>query len=122
MLVPVVPGVPGQRRRGALLQVVEELAGHLAREKRYSLVDEAQAYVGPRNQGQRFPGLLTTDIAFTRVASFAGRRVRVGVRVYHVFNDFAPRTVQNNVDAALFGAFTNGLPRRFGVSFSFEPH
>jgi hypothetical protein len=78
----------------------------------YSLVNQDQAYVGPRNAGGRFPTLYTLDASVLRTARVLGREVRFGVRVFHVLNTFEPRDVQNNVDAPSFGTFYNGLLRR----------
>jgi hypothetical protein len=78
----------------------------------YSLIDENQAFVGPRNTGGRFPPFGSLDASILRTATWRGRGVRFGVRVNHVLNGFMPRDVQNNVDSAAFGTFYNGLIRR----------
>jgi len=78
----------------------------------YSLVDENQAFVGPRNTGGRLPALCTLDVSLLRTGHLLGREVRFGVRVFHVLNTFEPRDVQNNLNAAAFGTYFNGLIRR----------
>jgi hypothetical protein len=78
----------------------------------YSLVNEDQAFVGPRNTGGRMPALCTLDVSLLRTGKLLGREVRFGVRVFHVLGTFEPRDVQSNVDSAAFGTFYNGLIRR----------
>jgi hypothetical protein len=78
----------------------------------YSLVDENQRFVGPRNTGGRMPALCTLDVSLLRTGRLLGREVRYGVRFFHVLNTFEPRDVQNNVDSAAFGTYSNGLIRR----------
>lgn len=78
----------------------------------YSAVDEDQAFVGARNSAGRFPHLVSLDVGVVRAARVLKREVRLGMRVTHLLNGFAPRDVQNNVDSSSFGAFSNGLIRR----------
>ena len=78
----------------------------------YSLVNEDQAFVGPRNGGGRLPTLYTLDASLLRLGRILGHEVRYGVRVFHVLHTFEPRDVQNNVDSAAFGSFYNGLLTR----------
>jgi hypothetical protein len=89
---------------GALLEVRDGFP--------YSLIDEDQAFVGPRNTGGRLPTLCTLDVSLLRPGRILGREVRYGVKVFHVLGTFEPRDVQNNIDSAAFGSFYNGLLSR----------
>jgi hypothetical protein len=95
---------------GALLEVRDGFP--------YSLINEDQAFVGPRNTGGRLPTLCTLDVSLLRPAVILGRDVRYGVKVFHVLGTFEPRDVQNNVDSAAFGSLYNGLITR--VMFTFQ--
>lgn len=86
----------------------------------FSPVDENQEFVGPRNR-MRFPAMWTLDLSVNRLIKFRKRNTWIGVRVYHLFNNFAPRDVQANVDSASFGTFYNSIPRRPGITFYIEP-
>jgi hypothetical protein len=78
----------------------------------YSLVKEDQAFVGARNTGGRLPALYTLDVSLLQTARVFGQEVRLGVRVFHLLNTFAPRDLQNNVDSAASGSVYHGLMRR----------
>lgn len=86
----------------------------------YSLVDEDQQFVGPRNRGGRFPNAWIFDVDVQRRIKVGKLRPRIGVRVFHLFDNFVPRDVQNNVDAASFGRFSNSIERRFGFTFQID--
>ncbi|MGH9903700.1 MAG: TonB-dependent receptor, partial [Pyrinomonadaceae bacterium] len=77
----------------------------------FSLVDEAQNYVGPRNGGGRFPQFLTLDVQVTKglAIPFRGKkyRGRLGLTVFNVTNHWNPRDVQNNLASPHFGTFYN---------------
>ncbi len=94
---------------GALLEVRDGFP--------YSLIDQDQAFVGPRNTGGRLPTLCTLDLSLLRTARVLGRDVRYGMKVFHVLGTFEPRDVQNNVDSAAFGSLYNSLLTR--VMFTF---
>jgi len=87
----------------------------------YSRVDENLDFVGSRNRGGRFPRLTTLDLSVTRQVKFRKWKPRVGFRVYNLFNSFAPRDVQNNVDSPVLGSFYNPIPRSWGGTLQFEP-
>jgi hypothetical protein len=87
----------------------------------YSLVDASQQFVGPQNEGGRFPVLATLDLAVNREVTIRGRRVRVGIRSHQLLNRFTPREVQNNVDSGAVGTFYNTIERRVGVTLQILP-
>lgn len=87
----------------------------------YSVLDESQQVVGARNGAGRFPPLLTIDVAVNRRLSIRGRDVWVGLRAHHLTGTFEPRTVQPNAASPSFGTFSNGIPRRFGITFFISP-
>ncbi|HET7114004.1 MAG TPA: TonB-dependent receptor, partial [Pyrinomonadaceae bacterium] len=88
----------------------------------FSLVDEQQNFVGPRNEGGRFPSLLTLDLLVTKGLSipFRGKkyRGRAGMTLFNITNHWNPRDVQNNLDSRQFGTFFNSPG--FSVRLKFE--
>ena len=86
----------------------------------YSLVNEDQDFVGPRSQGGRFPQVAVFDLDVQKRIKIGKLNTRVGFRVVHIFNDFMPLDVQNNIDAALFGTFFNGINRTVGLNFQID--
>lgn len=87
----------------------------------YSVVNENQNFVGPRNTGGRFPKLLTLDLLVTKGVTipFRGKRYRgrVGLSVFNITNHWNPRDVQNNIDSMQFGTFFNSPDRSFRTKF-----
>ena len=83
----------------------------------YSLINADQQIVGIANQGGRFPRLTTLDLSVQRPVKFHGVRMRVGARVFNMFNTFNPRDVMNNVESPLFGNFYNSILRSYGLNF-----
>ena len=87
----------------------------------FSLIDEDQNYVGARNEGGRFPALVTFDVLITKGVSipFRGKkyRGRVGVSVFNITNHWNPRDVQNNIHSSQFGTFFNSADRSFRTKF-----
>jgi Carboxypeptidase regulatory-like domain/TonB dependent receptor-like, beta-barrel len=88
----------------------------------FSLLNEEQDFVGPRNEGGRFPRLLTLDLLVTKGLSipFRGKRYkgRAGFTVFNITNHWNPRDVQNNLASRQFGTFFNSPER--GVRLKFE--
>jgi hypothetical protein len=89
----------------------------------FSLLNEQQDYVGPRNGGGRFPQLLTLDLLVTKGVKipFRGKkyRGRVGVTIFNITNHWNPRDVQNNLASPAFGTFYNSPDRSFRTKFEF---
>ena len=89
----------------------------------FSLLNEQQDYVGPRNAGGRFPSLVTVDLLVTKGVKipFRGKkyRGRVGVTVFNITNHWNPRDVQNNLASPAFGTFYNSPDRSFRTKFEF---
>ena len=88
----------------------------------FSLLNEQQDFVGPRNEGGRFPQLMTLDLLVTKGLSipFRGKKYkgRAGFTIFNITNHWNPRDVQNNVDSKQFGTFFNSADR--GVRLKFE--
>jgi hypothetical protein len=89
----------------------------------FSLLNEQQDFVGARNEGGRFPQLMTLDLLVTKAVSipFRGKRYkgRAGFTIFNITNHWNPRDVQNNVDAAQFGTFYNSADRSVRLKFEF---
>jgi hypothetical protein len=82
----------------------------------YSVVDELQEYVGPRNRGRRFPDVRSADLSIERRIRLGKSRPYLGLQLFNAFNAFLPRDVQRNIDAPMFGAFYNADPRRVRIT------
>jgi hypothetical protein len=89
----------------------------------FSLLDETQDFVGPRNDGGRFPRLLTFDLLVTKGVKipFRGKKYkgRVGITIFNITNHWNPRDVQNNLGSSQFGTFFNSPDRSFRTKFEF---
>ena len=90
-----------------------------------SVTDENRNFVGPRNRAGRFPNFASLDLQVLKRVSVPGRfsenyRFRVGVKVFNLTNHFNPRDFQGNLASDEFGAFYNGVGRRFGMKFVIE--
>jgi len=89
----------------------------------FSLLNEQQDYLGPRNGGGRFPQLVTLDLLVTKGLRipFRGKKYkgRVGVTIFNITNHWNPRDVQNNLASSQFGTFYNSAGRSFRTKFEF---
>jgi outer membrane receptor protein involved in Fe transport len=89
----------------------------------FSLLDEEQNFVGPRNEGGRFPKLLTFDLLVTKGLSipFRGKKYkgRAGFTIFNITNHWNPRDVQNNLASQQFGTFFNSPERSVRLKFEF---
>lgn len=89
----------------------------------FSLLDEAQNFVGPRNEGGRFPPLMTLDLLVTKGVRipFRGKKYkgRVGITIFNITNHWNPRDVQSNLASPQFGTFYNSPYRSFRTKFEF---
>ena len=87
----------------------------------FSLINEDQNFVGPRNEGGRFPPLVTFDILVTKGVTipFRGKKYkgRVGLSIFNITNHWNPRDVQNNINSSQFGSFFNSADRSFRTKF-----
>jgi hypothetical protein len=77
----------------------------------WSVVNEQQDYVGPRNSGHYFPAVRRVDLAFESRFSILKWHPWVGVRLYNAFNVFLPNDVQANLGSPAFGGFSNQATR-----------
>ncbi|HEU4930458.1 MAG TPA: carboxypeptidase regulatory-like domain-containing protein [Pyrinomonadaceae bacterium] len=89
----------------------------------FSIVDEKQNFVGPRNEGGRFPQLLTLDLLVMKALKirFRGKEYkgRAGFTVFNITNHWNPRDVQNNLGSGQFGTFFNSPDRSIRLKFEF---
>jgi hypothetical protein len=89
----------------------------------FSLLNEQQDFVGPRNEGGRFPQLLTLDLLVTKGLSipFRGKKYkgRAGFTIFNITNHWNPRDVQNNLASGQFGTFYNSPERSVRLKFEF---
>jgi Carboxypeptidase regulatory-like domain len=89
----------------------------------FSLLNEEQDFVGPRNEGGRFPQLMTLDLLVTKGLSipFRGKKYkgRAGFTVFNITNHWNPRDVQNNITSDQFGTFYNSPGRSVRLKFEF---
>ena len=89
----------------------------------FSIVNEQQDFVGPRNEGGRFPSLLSLDLLVTKglTIPFRGKkyRGRAGLTIFNITNHWNPRDVQNNLDSRQFGTFFNSPGLSVRLKFEF---
>ena len=89
----------------------------------FSLLNEQQDFVGPRNEGGRFPQLVTLDLLITKglTIPFRGKKYkgRAGFTVFNITNHWNPRDVQNNLASPQFGTFFNSPDRSVRLKFEF---
>lgn len=89
----------------------------------FSLLNENQDFVGPRNEGGRFPRLFTLDLLVTKGLSipFRGKKYkgRAGFTIFNITNHWNPRDVQNNLASGQFGTFFNSPDRSVRLKFEF---
>jgi len=89
----------------------------------FSIVNGAQDFVGPRNEGGRFPQLLTLDVLVMKALKirFRGKehKGRAGFTVFNITNHWNPRDVQNNIASGQFGTFFNSPDRSVRLKFEF---
>jgi hypothetical protein len=89
----------------------------------FSLLNQQQDFVGPRNEGGRFPQLVTFDLLVMKRLSirFRGKkyRGRAGFTIFNITNHWSPRDVQNNLNSNQFGTFYNSPERSLRLKFEF---
>jgi len=89
----------------------------------FSIIDENRNFVGPRDRAGRFPTFASLDLQVMKSIRLPGRwkkyRAEVGLKVFNVTNHFNPRDFQNNLASEDFGAFSNGVGRKFGTRIVF---
>src|ERR1051325_9802280 len=89
----------------------------------FSVVNEQQDFVGPRNEGGRFPQLMTLDLLVMKGLKirFRGKEYkgRAGFTVFNITNHWNPRDVQNNIASGQFGTFFNSADRSVRLKFEF---
>ncbi|HJU94145.1 MAG TPA: TonB-dependent receptor, partial [Pyrinomonadaceae bacterium] len=89
----------------------------------FSIVNEKQDFVGPRNESGRFPSLLTFDLLVTKglTIPFRGKNYkgRAGFTIFNITNHWNPRDVQNNLASEQFGTFFNSPGRSVRLKFEF---
>ncbi|MBI4462715.1 MAG: TonB-dependent receptor, partial [Acidobacteria bacterium] len=90
----------------------------------FSHLDETQNFVGARNQGGRLPVFASFDSQVWKDfrIKFRGKKrtVRIGLKVFNIFDHFNPRDVQQNLDAVNPLGLFNSRGRLFRGKFSIE--
>ena len=90
----------------------------------FSRVDNDLNFVGPRDQGGRFPVFGSLDVQIVRPFRIKFHHhkpvIRAGIKVFNVTNHFNPRDVQENIFSPNFGDFYNGVGREFRGKFEFN--
>lgn len=107
-------------RHGVTLSPVVDLRNGFP----YSIINEDRNFVGPRNRAGRYPNFASIDLQILKSFPLPGRwkkyRADLGVKVFNLTNRFNPRDFQNNLASDNFGAFSNGVGRKFGTRISFS--
>jgi len=83
----------------------------------YSQVDGDLHFVGTRNAAGRFPRVSVLDLDVQRPLRIAGFDMRVGIRIFHLFDRDLPIDVQENITSPSFGQFSNYVDRSIGLTF-----
>ncbi|MCC7416084.1 MAG: TonB-dependent receptor [Acidobacteria bacterium] len=86
----------------------------------YSVVDAYLDFVGPRNQGRRFPNFARYTFGAEHRFEILGKRPWIGVRILNALGSFLPVDVQNNIASEAFGTFYNSEYRQFRLQVRFE--
>jgi hypothetical protein len=86
----------------------------------YSIVDEYLDFIGPRNQGHRFPNFARYQFGIEHRFKILKRNPWIGVRILNALGSFLPTDVQNNVGSPDFGTFYNSEYRQFRLQVRFE--
>jgi len=84
------------------------------------VVDEYLDFVGPRNEGHRFPNYARSQIGVEHRFRILGTSPWIGVRMLNAFKSFLPVDVQNNITSPFFGSFYNSEYRQFRISLRFD--
>jgi len=89
----------------------------------YSNVDELRNYVGPRDRAGRLPSYRSVDLQITKLLAFnikgKTRRIRVGVRLFNLLNDYNPKDVQESLVSPNHGVFYRGIKRKLRMMLEF---
>jgi hypothetical protein len=78
----------------------------------FSYVNEQLDFIGARNQAGHFPRFVSLDAQVTKgfaIPKFEKHRLRIGIAVFNITNQFNPRDVQNNLGSPRAGKFFNSL-------------
>ena len=90
----------------------------------YSETNEYRDFVGPRNRAGRFPIFNALDLQVTKMVDipFKGknRRIRAGIRLFNLLNNFNPQDVQGNLASDYHGVFYRGVKRKIRAVFEIE--
>jgi hypothetical protein len=86
----------------------------------YSVVNEYLDFVGPRNEGHRFPPYARVELGLEHRFKIFNLQPWIGVRAYNAFSAFLPTDVQANIASRAFGSFYNSEYRQFRVQVRFE--
>jgi hypothetical protein len=86
----------------------------------YSVVNEYLDFVGPRNDGHRYPPYARVELGLEHRFKIFNLRPWIGLRAFNAFASFLPTDVQANIASPAFGSFYNSEYRQFRVQVRFE--
>ena len=77
-------------------------------------------FVGPRNDGRRFPNYARVALGVEHRFKILGLQPWIGVRADNAFKAFLPIDVQPNIGSPHFGTFYNSEFRQMRLQVRFE--
>lgn len=92
----------------------------------FSAVDDELDFVGERNEAGRFPKYFSVDTQISKgfaipfFKRFDKYKLRAGVALFNLTNNFNPRDLQNNVNNPNYGDFYNSLGLQVKALFNIE--
>jgi hypothetical protein len=86
----------------------------------WSAVNDTLDFVGPRNDGRRFPNYARVALGVERRFKILGLQPWIGIRADNAFKAFLPIDVQPNIGSAHFGTFYNSEFRQMRLQVRFE--
>jgi carboxypeptidase family protein/TonB-dependent receptor-like protein len=86
----------------------------------WSAVNDTLDFVGPRNDGRRFPNYARVALGVERRVKILGLQPWIGIRADNAFKAFLPIDVQPNTGSPHFGTFYNSEFRQMRLQFRFE--
>lgn len=92
----------------------------------FSAVDDELDFIGERNEAGRFPDYFSLDAQISKAfpipffKKFDKYKLRAGVALFNMTNNFNPRDVQNNINNPNYGDFYNSLGFQLKALFNLE--
>ena len=86
----------------------------------WSAVNDTLDFVGPRNDGRRFPNYARVSLGVEHRFKILGLQPWIGIRADNAFKTFLPIDVQANTGSPHFGTFYNSEFRQMRLQVRFE--